>query len=146
MLSVLLPTFRQKRAAARNPEKAPVEISAPPPPALVGNWAGIIRTDRKELSLTFSISATGDVHAKLGSELNTLLNYARFTSQRLTGVMAGNLGMDEDTGGEPYDLRFESYVRGNTLYGAVTTRPRPRSRHGGLLSYWVDLRKEVNAN
>jgi CubicO group peptidase (beta-lactamase class C family) len=146
VLSVLLPSFRQKRAAAKNPEKPPDKIPEPPPPALVGNWAGIIRTPKRELPLTFSISTTGDVQAKLGSELNTLLNHARFTSPRLTGVMAGNLGMDEDTGGEPYDLRFELYVRGNTLYGAVTTRPRPGSKHGGLLSYWVELRKEANAN
>jgi|GEM_PF-4947072 len=50
--------------------------------------------------------------------------------------MMGDLGTEEDTGPEPYDLDVYLYLRGEALNGAVTTRGSAR------LSYWVELKKE----
>jgi hypothetical protein len=100
--------------------------------------------------LTFSISPTGDIQAKLRSDSSTTLNKFDFTDRGLTGRMTGNLSTDDDTGPEPYDLDVELYLneaavfgakKGEMLYGAVTTRPRPTARYGARLSYWVELRK-----
>ena len=80
------------------------------------------------------------------------LNRFEFTHRSLIGRLTGNLdlGTDEDTGPEPYDLDIEFYLndapalaakKADMLYGLVTTRPRPGARYGARLSYWVELRK-----
>jgi len=91
----------------------------------------------------FSVAdgCSGDGQAKLRSVLAEPLNRFEFTERGLTGRLTGNLGTVQDTGPEPYDLDFELYLKGDMLYGAVTTRPRPGARYGARLSYWVELRK-----
>lgn len=146
VLSTLLPSYREKSAKAGGNEQQQRPKASLPPPSLVGNWTGIIRTYRGDLPLSFSIAESGDVQAKLGSQLRTLLNDARFDKESLSGLMWGNLGTEEDTGPDPYDLQFELYLRGTALNGAVTTRPHPRARHFTRLSYWVELKKKNESN
>src|SRR4030095_8408742 len=100
--------------------------------SFVGNWVGKVHTYRGDLPLTFSISASGDVQSKLGSVLAVPVNRFEFTDRSLTVRLTDklDLGTDEDTGPEPYDLDFELYLRGDKLYGATTTRPRPGARYG----------------
>jgi len=141
ILSVLLPAYRLKRAAASNTNSPQPKPDIRPSSSFVGNWAGHVRTYRGDVPLTFSISASGDLQAKLGSVAAAPLNKFEFTDRGLTGRLTGNLGTDEDTGPEPYDLDFELYLKGDTLYGATTTRPRPGARYGARLSYWVELRR-----
>lgn len=137
ILSVLLPPYGLKKAT---PSSTP-QPSAKPSSSLVGNWAGSVHTYHGEVPFTLSLSANGDVQAKLGSVAATPLNKFEFTDRGLLGRLTGNLGVDEDTGPEPYDLDFELYLKDDLLYGAVTTRPRPGSRYGARLSYWVELKK-----
>ncbi len=141
VLSTLLPSYREKRAAARGNEQRQRPKPNPPSPSLVGNWTGTVSTYRESLPLTLSIAESGEVQAKLGSQLRTLLNDARFEKDRLTGLMWGNLGTEEDTGPDPYDLDLELYLRGGALNGAVTTRPHPGARHFTRLCYWVELKR-----
>lgn len=139
ILSVLLPPYRLKKAAASTTSQS--SANAKPSTSFVGNWAGSVRTYRGDLPFRFSISASGDVQAKLGSVAATPLNKFEFTDRGLTGRLTGDLGTVEDTGPEPYDLDFELYLKDDLLYGAVTTRPRPGARFGARLSYWVELKK-----
>jgi hypothetical protein len=44
--------------------------------ALTGEWTGKVQTYQGSLPLKFSIAASGDVHARLGSQLETVLNNA----------------------------------------------------------------------
>jgi CubicO group peptidase (beta-lactamase class C family) len=143
VLCTLLPSYREKRARDTGSEK-PRRPDAPLPAALTGTWTGKIQTYQGNLPLTFSISASGDVHARLGSQLETLLNNARFSDivevpgsdrGQLTGRMSGDLGTD-DLKGSRYDLAFYLTLEGELLYGAVTAGDYPR------LSFWVELRKE----
>jgi len=150
ILAVLLPPYRQRYAeAARGdqprPRPRPDKSDADGPPApLLGEWSGVIQTYRGEVPLTFSVSPSGDVHAKLGTQLATLLNQARFTSPGLNGTMMGNLGVEEDVGPDPYDLQFELYLLDDVLYGSVTTRPQ--SHRSARLSYWVELKHKIIGN
>ena len=141
ILSVLLPPYREKRSTASNPRPQQPSEEAKPSPSLVKNWAGHVHTYRGNIPFTFSISASGDVQAKLGSDVAVPLNKFKFVGERLTGRLTGKLGTDLDTGPEPYDLDFELYLKGDMLYGAATTRPRPGARYGARLSYWVELKK-----
>ena len=109
----------------------------------VGKWTGVVKTYRGDIPLTFTITEAGEVQASLESQLRTLLNGARFEKESLTGLMSGDLGTDEDTGSDRYDLEFELYLRGRALNGAVTTRPRPGARNFTRLPYWVELKKET---
>jgi len=141
ILSVLLPPYRLRRATPSNTRQQQSSLDAKPSAPFVGKWVGNVHTYRGDLPLTFSISASGDVHAKLGSVSAVPLNKFEFSDRGLIVRLKGNLGTDEDTGPEPYDLDFELYLKGDMLYGATTTRPRPGARHGAKLSYWVELRK-----
>jgi len=139
ILSVLLPSYRLKRASVSNTQQSKPDNK--PASSLVGNWVGKVKTYRGDVPLTFSISASGDVQAKLGSVASTPLNKFEFTGDGLLGRLTGNLRTTEDTGPEPYDLDLELYLKDDMLYGATTTRPRAGARYGARLSYWVELRK-----
>lgn len=136
IVSALLPTYREKRAKADEKKTPPNTSETPLPSALTGTWKGIIKTYREDIPLTFSIADSGDVHAKLGSQLTTLLSDARFDKQRLRGRMLGDLGVEEDTGPERYHLDFYLYLRDEELKGAVVTAPYPN------LPFWAELKKE----
>jgi CubicO group peptidase (beta-lactamase class C family) len=143
ILSVLLPSYRQNDATA-GIKPAPQRPTASP--SLTGNWVGRIHTYKGDVPLTFSISESGEVQTTLGSAPVMLLKNARsgsrFGKQFLAGrVTASNLGADEDTGPEPYDLDFELYLQGQKLCGAVTTRMLSGARFSAQLSYWVELEK-----
>ena len=145
ILSVLLPSYRQNGASvSSNP--APQRPTASPAPSLTGNWVGRIQTFKGDLPLTLSIRESGEVEAQLGSApampLKNLRFGNRFGKQFLAGRLSGsNLGTDEDTGPEPYDLDFELYLQGQKLYGAATTRMLSGARFSAQLSYWVELDK-----
>jgi hypothetical protein len=136
ILSALLPTYREKRAKAEEKEKPQTAKETSLPPVLAGTWKGIVKTYLQDIPLTFVIDDFGDVHAKLGSQLITLLNDAKFDNQRLRGRMSGDLGVEEDTGSEHYYLDFKLYLRADELKGVVVTAPHPN------LPFWVELKKE----
>jgi CubicO group peptidase (beta-lactamase class C family) len=145
VLSTLLPPYRERRAKAEPAKPPEGPKNNLPSPALIGAWTGMIRTYRGNIPLTFSISSSGEVQAKLGSQLRTLLNNARFSKESLTGLMSGDLGTVEDTGVDPYDLDFELYLRDGAINGSVTTRPHAGGRNFARLPYWVELKKERDA-
>jgi hypothetical protein len=136
ILATLLPTYGENRAKAGEKKTVPNTNNTPWPNTLVGTWKGMVKTYREEIPLTFSIADSRDVHAKLGSQLTTLLNDARFDKQRLRGRMSGDLGLEEDTGAEHYYLDFELSVRDDELKGVAVTAPNPN------LPFWVELKKE----
>jgi len=135
IVSALLPTFREQRAKA-DEKKALQNTNNTSVSTLAGTWKGIVKTYREDIPLTFSIAESGDVHAKLGSQLTTLLNDARFDKQRLRGRMLGDLGVEEDTAQERYHLEFYLYLRDGALKGAVVTAPYPN------LPFWAELKKQ----
>ena len=142
ILSVLLPSFRARREASANAKPAPPKPEVKPSESFVGNWVGHIHTYRGDLPLTLSISASGNVEAKLKSVAVETVKKFEFTDRGLLGRLTGNLGTNDDIGPGPYDLDFELYLKGDTLYGSTTTRPRPNDRFGARLSYWVELSHE----
>jgi CubicO group peptidase (beta-lactamase class C family) len=145
-LSVLLPPFRERRAKAgadKPPERTEVNL---PAPSLTGEWVGVVKTYRGDVPLALSVASDGDVHAKLGSQLTTLLNDAQFSEKGLSGRISGELGIAEDIGPPPNVLHFYLDLRGETLYGAVEAQSRPEMRYGARLSYWVALKKQSQPN
>ena len=139
LVSALLPRYAEKRAKADEKKTVQNPRETSPPTALAGTWKGIIKTYREDIPLTFSIAESGDVHAKLGSQLTTVLNDAKFDKQRLRGRMLGDLGV-EDTGQERCHLEFHLFLREGALKGAVETAPYPN------LAFWAELKKATESS
>src|SRR5262249_16846314 len=112
VLSTLLPSYRDKRAKDMGGDK-PRPPDAPRPAVLTGDWKGKIQTDRGDHEFTLSIPASGAPHARIGSQLETLLNNARFSGSRLSGRMLGG----SDTGELNGVLKFYLTLEGDLLYG-----------------------------
>jgi CubicO group peptidase (beta-lactamase class C family) len=129
-LSILLPDYRKRReealAAAKTPAASPATPQSEP---FTRTWTGVVRTEHGDIPLTLSSQASGDIHAKLGSQLETLLNQARFRDGRLSGIMTGDLGVGATA------FKLSLFLRDGVLKGAAVTDPSPQ------LPHWVELKK-----
>jgi CubicO group peptidase (beta-lactamase class C family) len=141
VLSAMLPLYAQNRAKAADVRKPQVADTGFNAPLFAGTWTGVIKTFRGDFFMSISINAAGVILGKLGSGPAAVLTNVQFDKGRIMGRMTGNLGTDEDTGTQPYDLDLELYLRDSRLYGSATTRPRPGGRNYSRLAYWVDLKK-----
>jgi hypothetical protein len=82
----------------------------------------------------------GDEHVRLGEQLETLLNEAKFEGEVLTGTIQGDIGTS-DAKRRPYHLHLDLKLREGSLCGAAVVISLPTSR-GGAMAYWVELKKE----
>jgi CubicO group peptidase (beta-lactamase class C family) len=118
IMRVLLPKWKPPAV------KAADSIGAfAPPQELVGVWKGKVATYDSEIPLTLTVPSSGDVHVKLGDQLEAVLSRARFTGEGLLrGSMPGSLGI-KDAARRPYFLGLTLKLRnGNVLNGAITAR------------------------
>ena len=139
ILSALIPGYAQRLLDTR--EKW---AQLPPPPTayaqptaeLLGTWRGLVHTCERTLPLVLVVKPSGDIHVKLGEQLWTLLNDAKFSNGRLTGKTAGTM-QTRDTTRRPvhpmHHLQLDLTLRENTLKGAVISVAVDR------LSHWVEL-------
>jgi hypothetical protein len=149
VFSLLLPEYRERRADKQakeqaekeEKERAPkAEASFTPPTELIGDWSGVVHTYQGELPLTLSFKETGDVHARLGEQMKTLVNDTKLEEDCLTGRMYGDIGT-EDANRRPYHLHLDLKRRGDTLNGAVIAITHQPSRSGHALSHWVEVKR-----
>ncbi|MCW5558938.1 MAG: beta-lactamase family protein, partial [Verrucomicrobiae bacterium] len=143
VLSKLLPAFREKGASAGEEQESSKPVSGLPSSELAGEWTGEIATYRGKVPLLFSFMPSGDVHARLGTQLITLLNEVRYEKRRLRGKMSGDLGIPDETGTASYDLDFELFLRDGVLNGAVTTDSHASPLPGAALPFWVELKRQT---
>jgi CubicO group peptidase (beta-lactamase class C family) len=143
ILSLLLPTYRDNLAKAAPPVSTAAPSAAttvrPAPPELAGTWSGEIQTHDGNRPLVFTISSEEEVEARLGSQAAVKLTNTRARDNRVTGRMPGDLAVD-DTGGAPYELRFNLYRHENALIGSAVTYAVP-GRDGPRLPFWVELKR-----
>jgi hypothetical protein len=108
-----------------------------PPPAelvdsLVGRWEGKVATYEGPLALRLDVRPDGDVHARLGTQLRTLVNRLRWDGSRLAGVMFGDLET-VDARRRPHHVLLDLAPRedGAVLDGAVTSLTVTPDGEGG---------------
>jgi CubicO group peptidase (beta-lactamase class C family) len=126
------------KAAPADP--AAVKRAFQPPPELAGEWRGALHTYEREIPLTLRILGSGDVHARLGDQLETLLNNPAWSEGELRGAMAGDIGT-ADANRRPYTLQLTLKLRGAALSGSASAISLPGRRAGNALTQWVELRK-----
>ena len=152
-LSWALPSYATARASAEALLLTPAADGGAVPTdvwsSLSGSWEGGVSTYAGALPLRLHFrSGVDDVHARLGSQLRTLVNRLRWDSSRLTGVMLGDLGTD-DARRRPHHLLLDLALRddGSVLDGCVTAMTvtpdgeggAPGRRAGNALSHPVRL-------
>ncbi len=143
-------------------DPGPRPAPAPPSKMMIGVWKGAVETYREKIPLQFTILPSGEVKAKLGDQLETLVNGSTFANDTLGGVMNGNIHLP-DASRRPYILSLSLRVRdGDVLSGAVTARadgegtmpayeivpavpgmapPLQVERDAFVISQWTELRK-----
>jgi CubicO group peptidase (beta-lactamase class C family) len=129
----LLPGWQ--KASMEQPAKAPFAT----PSELSGVWKGSLSTYTKELPVELRFLPSGDVHAKLGDQLTTLVNDAQFKDGVFTGEFTARIGTPDTERGD-YTISLSLDLRGDTLSGAAHSLcfvPRMRS----ALAHWIELRR-----
>ena len=137
IISVMIP------GAARRPSGSPPTPAPAFKPAseLVGTWKGSVHTYQGDLAFTLDIKPDGAVHARLGTQSQTLVNRANVRDGYLTGVMPGDIGT-EDASRRPHTLNLSLKLRGDVLNGAMTAVSLPGTRVGNALTHWVELKRQ----
>jgi hypothetical protein len=153
VLSALLPAYAARRADAEALLAPSADATQVPVPtevlsALSGVWEGEVSTYAGGVPLRLDVRATqGEIHARLGSQLRTLVNRLRWDGARLTGVMFGDLGTD-DARRRPHHVVLDLCQRGGDVLDgsatAMTVAPdgegaAPGRRAGNALSHVVRL-------
>jgi hypothetical protein len=135
ILSALLPRFQENRSKSAKEPKQASPKNTTLPATFKGSWTGIVRTCEADVPFTISVADTGEIRAKLGSQLGTILHVRRVEGQTLLARMLGEL-KNEDLRRSSHELDLELTLRGQVLNGAVTARP---------VSYWVELKRDKAA-
>ena len=136
--AVVLPGYAE--ALQKDTHKAQThQPSFQPGPQLSGNWKGRVQTWQNSIPLTLNFQSDGDVDVKLGDELETLLNNARFTDGELVGRFSGSIPTP-DASRYPSNIRLDVRLRAGKLSGEVTAQTTTEPEHYGLSSF-VELEK-----
>jgi CubicO group peptidase (beta-lactamase class C family) len=144
VLSAMLPRYATQIAArqtqqsggASNPAAAPA--SAPALDSMfVGRWTGSVRSDSGDVPLAFTIFASGEARATVGSRPGEVSGRAQMGPSLLRINLPGDLTTPDSSGGR----RFMFYLkpRDRALYGNLGATPAGLF---GRVSYWVELRKQ----
>ncbi|MBL8271591.1 serine hydrolase domain-containing protein [Steroidobacter sp.] len=132
----VLPRWRVQEPRRR---KAPA--LAAPPKQVVGLWRGQIETYQRNVPIELDIHADGDVHAKVGDGLPTLVDGASFSEGVLTGTLAARIGTP-DTERYDYEVSLWLTLRGDVMNGSATAQGGDRPRVRGALAHWTQLTKQ----
>jgi CubicO group peptidase (beta-lactamase class C family) len=141
ILSTLLPAYREGLSRA---QQAPAAAPAPAAPLsvpaeFIGKWSGKIQTHRAHLPLVLTVLSTGVVDAALEKQGTVRMTDLRFSVNRMSGRMRGDLGVD-DTGTAPYELRLQLQLQDKKLIGAAVTYAL-EGYEGPRLPFWVELKR-----
>lgn len=117
--------------------------SLTPPPQLLGEWTGTLRTYEGEVPFSLVFQLDGDVHVRLGGQLETLLNQVSYRDGNLVGRFAGTIPT-EDTRRHPHSVLLNLRLRDGTLRGQATAQTTAEPTHFALTSY-VELIRHTSS-
>ncbi len=132
ILDALLPRYAERRAQHNAQEKPQSDqpTSFAPPPELLGEWIGSISTYSADVPFRMVFQPDGDIHARLGEGLVTLVNNATFVDKHLSGDLLGDMPTG-DARRRPHELKLDLALRGDVLNGAVITISTQPDGEGG---------------
>jgi CubicO group peptidase (beta-lactamase class C family) len=118
------------------PSKPPVFV---PGPELLGAWSGTLQTWQKTLPMQLAIQPDGDIHVRVGKEMESLLNKAVFKNGRLRGECAATIPTP-DASRLPHHVILDLLLHDGKLIGQASAFSDTDPIHYALSSY-VELTK-----
>jgi CubicO group peptidase (beta-lactamase class C family) len=137
---VMLPRYAEARRRAQPPPPGPPPRFAPPN-ELIGEWTGTLRAWDRTLPMAMVVKPDGDVHVKIGTNFETLLNEARWQNNTLVGQLAGTIPTS-DAARWPHNILLSLRAHGATLNGMASALSTTDPVYFALTSY-VALSKRV---
>lgn len=110
--------------------------------ALVGHWAGVLRTWEEEIPMEVTVAADGDVHVLVGDQLPAVLAGARFVSRRLQGRYAGRIPTADVMRHPLHSVFLDLRLDGDRLHGQASARTEAAPTFFSLASYVELTRRE----
>jgi CubicO group peptidase (beta-lactamase class C family) len=120
IVSLLLPEYGVNRA--KELANQPSSTERPPfhPTAdFIGTWEGVVKTWQNELPIRLEIRSDGDVHVKMGDQLETLLTKIEFTNGELNGSFQGTIPTLDAERDKHTVYLDRMVVRGDTMFGTA---------------------------
>jgi hypothetical protein len=106
--------FRGEAARRRN---APPEPSLPN--ELKGRWTGTVYTWQSKLPMIIDFRPNGDVHVKIGDQIESLLQEIHYRDGNLVGRFAASIPT-EDAMRHPHTVALNLWLDGGTLRGEAS--------------------------
>lgn len=127
---------------------APIAPEEPKTPAfapssdLVGNWKGTLTTPTKAMPVELTFQPDGQIRAKFGDQLPTLVSEASFDKGYFDGDLNARIPNPE-TLRYSYSVHLSLKLRGTTLDGAATAiGDGDNQRVRNALTHWISLSKQ----
>jgi len=98
-------------------------------------------TYQGEAPLRIVVQPDGDVHVRVGDQLETLLSNATFQNGFLRGRFAGKVPFD-DNRGRDYQVQFELKLRDGVLNGSATTQTLADAWGSNAVTHWAEVKKQ----
>jgi CubicO group peptidase (beta-lactamase class C family) len=129
----VLPKYAEA-LAKKKPREEPKPPPFVPPSALLGEWSGTVRTWEDVLPFHLTFQPDGDVHVKMGEQLETLLNNARFKDGNLQGRFLGAIPT-KDASRHRHAVLLNLWLRDGKLSGEATAQTVGEPAYFALTSY-----------
>ena len=153
VLAALLPKYAEKKDEAVKTLMSQALPTAEAPPedvlkSLAGKWEGVVETYEESLPVSLEFALDGEIKARLGSQFRTLVNDVKWSGDRLTGAMHGDL-RTADARRRPGYIALDVRPRGDVIDGSATAITDNRENEGGApgrragnaLSHWIRLER-----
>jgi CubicO group peptidase (beta-lactamase class C family) len=138
--AALLPKYAASlRATKPKLEEKPPTFQAAA--ELLGKWAGTVRTWEKPVPITLFFQSDGDIHVKLGDDLETLLNEVRYNDGHLEGRFAGTIPTP-DANRHRHTVLLNVHLRSGKLSGEATAQTTEDPVYYALTSF-VELEQKA---
>lgn len=134
--AAMLPKYAEAMSKAPEQKKQPLDSFEP----FKGEWTGTLRTWQQSIPLTLTVKADGDIHVKLGDELETVLNVDTLHENHLIGFFAGNVPTP-DASRHAHRVGLDIRLRNGKLEGYAAAMSTDNPIHFALSSYVQLTRK-----
>jgi len=136
----LVARYAKALAAEAKPPEAPKNLYHPTP-EFVGTWTGTLRTWTGTVPLTLVFQPDGDIHVKLGDQLETLLNKPQWEDKMLDGRFAATIPTP-DAKLHTHTVHLELWQRNGKLTGEANAEATDEPAHYSIASY-VELTRSA---
>jgi len=128
----MLPVWAEK-VKSEPPQGTIDTANFPLPKSVTGEWNGEVKTYEGTIPVKMVFQDDGDIHVKLGDQMETLLNNTKFRKgDILKGNFWGQINTSDTKLVPHYDIRVEMILRGSRLSGYAKAN---NSTYYGLASY-----------